>query len=560
MKNFLNTANSAVKFIIGVGVLLICGAISANSFTIRASEKIHVTQPCNFSQTLATMNSSAQRSHRALGNRPANHAVDLQLNEDCGGDTRALASISGKLTISTYNTNTSSCIVSRDRYDGVIESTYTEIKITNSNLQVSYIHIDASATVTDRNGNSISAWDLNGKDVKTGDIIGKIASIGCSSGAHIHYEVRTSNGSYMNNSEWEFTNNHARRDVNYDGKSDVLYNGLCGSNAENCWRTHLSSGTSFSNWRDSGASIGISGNNSYNQPLTGDFDEDGYQDDIAYYGICGADSHGCWRVHLSDGNIFNNWRDYGASTWFATSGPLSTPVVGDFDNDYFVDDIAYYGKCGSNGSFCWRIHFSNGTTFNTWGDYGASMWFNNSSYQSTPVAGDFDNDSFIDDIAYYGKCGSSGASCWRIHFSNGTTFNTWGDYGASMWFNGSSSAYNKPVVGDFDGDSFRDDIAYYGKCGSSGASCWRVHLSNGTTFNTWGDYGASMWFNSNGQISSVLVGDYNGDGKDDLTYYGKCGSNGDTCWRTHINAGNYVFNWGYFGNSTWLSSNSMVVL
>ena len=39
------------------------------------------------------------------------------------------------------------------------------------------------------------------------------------------------------------------------------------------------------------------------------------------------------------------------------------------------------------------------------------------------------------------------------------------------------------------------------------------------------------------QNISLFVGDYNNDGRDDLGYRGKCGSNGDHKWRYHKSEG-----------------------
>lgn len=171
----------------------------------------------------------------------------------------------------------------------------------------------------------------------------------------------------------------------------------------------------------------------------------------------------------------NTTTSFGANMWFAQSNSQSTPVVGDFDNDNYEDDIAYFGKCDT-GYKSWRVHLSDGTAFST-DCFGGDMWFHSSDVRSTPMVGDFDGDGFNDDIAYYGKCGSGvGVACWRAHLSNGSSFSVT-SLGASMWF-AEADARSKPFVGDFDNDGFKDDISYYGKCGNNSATCWRMHITN----------------------------------------------------------------------------------
>lgn len=164
---------------------------------------------------------------------------------------------------------------------------------------------------------------------------------------------------------------------------------------------------------------------------------------------------------------------FGGNMWFATNNSISTPVVGDFDNDGYEDDIVYYGKCGT-GHDSWRVHKSDGAAFETTCFSGASMWFQLSGVLSTPMVGDFDSDGFNDDLAYFGKCGNAGLKCWRAHIGNGTTF-TATNLGADMWF-AESDSRSKPFVGDFDNDGFKDDISYYGNCGNTPDKCWRTHL------------------------------------------------------------------------------------
>ncbi|MCK6694566.1 MAG: VCBS repeat-containing protein, partial [Thermoanaerobaculia bacterium] len=306
---------------------------------------------------------------------------------------------------------------------------------------------------------------------------------------------------------------------------DIAYRGKCDSGIE-VWRMHLSNGTDFTTSCFS-ADNWFFNTDPTSTPVVGDFDNDGYLDDIAYRGRCNNNNTESWRMHIGSGSGFTT-KCFTASNWFYSADITSTPVVGDFDNDGFMDDIAYRGKC-YNGTEFWSIHFSNGAGFTT-ACYTANNWFNWSDASITPVVGDFDNDGYMDDIAYRAKCGS-GIEAWRIHFSNGSNFSTVSCYNASNWFDWSDPT-STPLVGDFDCDGFKDDIVYRGKC-ANGTESWRLHLSDGKNFTTT-CYSANNWFQGNNVTNIPIVGDFDNDWYfDDIGYRGQCG-NGGECWRMHI--------------------------
>lgn len=280
----------------------------------------------------------------------------------------------------------------------------------------------------------------------------------------------------------------------FDGNAydDITYYGKCGSDGHYCWRTHVSYRTVFSS-KDFGTSASFKeGNEIFRMPVAGNFDGDnnghngtGY-DDIAYYAKCGNDGHDCWRVLLSNGSKFTPY-DFGDGAFFDGIEIFRAPVSGDFDGNG-KDDIAYYGRCGNDNHECWRVHLSNGNGF-TVQDFGSSGNFTTTNISGKPVAGNFNNDQY-DDIAYYGKCGSDEHDCWRVHLSNGSEFTAY-DFGSIGMFGG-NEIYNIPMSGNFD-NTGPDDVIYYGKCGSDGHKCWRAYISDGVSFQSY-DFGDNARF------------------------------------------------------------------
>ncbi|MGC2241841.1 MAG: FG-GAP-like repeat-containing protein [Acidimicrobiia bacterium] len=140
-------------------------------------------------------------------------------------------------------------------------------------------------------------------------------------------------------------------DFNGDGADDIVYRGRCDASVQ-CWRVHLSTDTGIgtgSNWGDGAR---FSGYSSY--LLTGDWDGDG-RDDIVYQGICGSDARPCWRAHLSLGDSFADPLDFGTPP-SATSTPLAADVDGDGRDDLVFtqpcgEDVCWYRQLSTGSSF-----------------------------------------------------------------------------------------------------------------------------------------------------------------------------------------------------------------
>jgi hypothetical protein len=247
-----------------------------------------------------------------------------------------------------------------------------------------------------------------------------------------------------------------------------------------------------------------------------------------------GDLHLAWRAWYTQGRFFyymklNDAGDFGqvsatgADVLLSTGHSFKTPqpwtgagygsapkgwYVGDFDGDG-MDDIFRYMP-GQSGA---EVFLSSGAEF------GIPESWTGAGYGYAPngwYVGDFDGDG-KDDIFRYcpsnQPCGSvrSGA---EVFISTGSSFRSEGDWTGA----GYGYAPNGWYVGDFDGDG-KDDIFRYcpsnQPCGSvrSGAE---VFISTGSSFRSEGDWtGAGYGYAPNGWY----VGDFDGDGKDDIFRY-----------------------------------------
>ncbi len=225
------------------------------------------------------------------------------------------------------------------------------------------------------------------------------------------------------------------------------------------------------------------------QPLTGDFNGDGWTD--IYWYAPGPATDALWL-----GTIFG---PSPAPTTRQVSGTY-TPVVGDFNADG-RDDIFWYAP-GPAAESLWGAGPSATFTPRTARQV-------NGSY--VPLAGDFDGNGG-DDIFWYGV-GAAAEARWVSSPSDPTWLRP---AAVTATFDGEAT----PVVGDFDGNG-RDDI-YWDAPGSGADALWRGSGS-GPVPGT----GSVLQI---GDGVELLPGDFDGDGLDDLFSYGPGGAI-DLIWR-----------------------------
>ncbi|MFF9670950.1 FG-GAP-like repeat-containing protein [Streptomyces eurythermus] len=229
-------------------------------------------------------------------------------------------------------------------------------------------------------------------------------------------------------------------------------------------------------------------------PLTGDFDGDGKDDAVTFTRGDAADVY----VSLSDGGRFvqDGWRWH---EHFAVGN--ETPLTGDFNGDG-KDDIVTFTR-GDTGDV--YVSLSDGTKFvqDAW------KWHEHFSIgDEVPAVGDFNGDG-KDDIATFTR--GDTADVW-VALSNGQGFGT-----SSVWHNHFGVGGEVVDTGDFDGDG-KDDIVTFTR---GDAADVYVSLSDGTKFvqDAW------KWHDGFAVGNEIpTVGDFNGDGKDDVVTFTRGGA------------------------------------
>ncbi|NRQ35807.1 VCBS repeat-containing protein [Nonomuraea sp. NN258] len=228
-------------------------------------------------------------------------------------------------------------------------------------------------------------------------------------------------------------------------------------------------------------------------PYTGDFTGDGRDDIVTFTHGQNADVY--VAAANAAGTAFGasgKWHDH-----FALSGEI--PAVGDFDGDG-KDDIATFTRGAGADVY---VALSTGTSFGA-----SSRWHADFAPGAEfPAVGDVNGDGKDDLIVF-----TQGASAdVYVALSTGTSFGP-----AVKAHDDFAAGAAQPRVGDFDGDG-RDDIAAFG---NDVAADVHVALSEGAPSEGARFGTAARWHDDlAGPGEFPYVGDYDGDGKDDVAVF-----------------------------------------
>jgi hypothetical protein len=203
------------------------------------------------------------------------------------------------------------------------------------------------------------------------------------------------------------------------------------------------------------------------------------------------------------------WSDSGSGLPIVSGCTPSTwtsKYPGAFEGDFNADGIS---DLAFREGGTWKVHLSGSQ------GYGI-VDFTDQTYPSSDTlkygvhVGDFTGDG-KPDLLYRGMCASPGVACFRVHRSNGTSFTPM-NFGNNASF-GSDTAKYGFLIGDFNNDG-KDDLAY------RGATEWMIHISDGTAFKRYNAGDGATLDPATSARYGIKVGDFDGDGKDDIAYWG----------------------------------------
>ncbi|QGZ91471.1 FG-GAP-like repeat-containing protein [Microcystis aeruginosa] len=281
-------------------------------------------------------------------------------------------------------------------------------------------------------------------------------------------------------------------DFNGDGKDDVYF--IWRGSGKN--RLYLSNGQGgFTQYLDPIATGAING---HDNSLVGDFNGDGKDDVYFFWRGMGVN-----RLYLSNGQGgFTQYLDPIATG--AINGHDNS-LVGDFNGDGKDDVYFFWRGMGVN-----RLYLSNGQGgFTQYLDPIATGAING---HDNSLVGDFNGDG-KDDVYFFWR----GMGVNRLYLSNGQG-------GFTQYLDpivtGAINGHDNSLVGDFNGDG-RDDVYFFWR----GMGVNRLYLSNGQGgFTQYLDPIVTGAINGH---DNSLVGDFNGDGRDDNFFHWKAsGANG----------------------------------
>ncbi|MFE9018058.1 FG-GAP-like repeat-containing protein [Streptomyces sp. NPDC007808] len=312
-------------------------------------------------------------------------------------------------------------------------------------------------------------------------------------------------------SQWS-SNSTPRHDFNGDGRSDMgaWYAFSAGTDATYTFAGQTD-GTLGAPLKSYAADAG-GWDARYMKRVTGDFNGDGRGDMLALYGYSDTSVKAWMFLGKPDGGFaapFTAWT--GAAGSFHIS--YMTPQAGDFNGDG-RDDLAVWYNYADGATKLWTFTTTPSATLNTpfssW-NAPAGTWLRDRSKFTT---GDFNGDGRDDIANFYGQGDNSVKGYVFLTAANGAFSNP------ASWWHSPSMDWNRATVeaGDFNGDG-RDDTALWYDYADGSDKVSTILSENVSGTNRFGSAFVTL-SSAAGNLDiarmQLVIGDYDGDGRDDI--------------------------------------------
>jgi hypothetical protein len=275
--------------------------------------------------------------------------------------------------------------------------------------------------------------------------------------------------------------------------------------------------------------------------VSGDFDHDGTIDEIAafYYWPSGPNQGtylNVWDAH--DDKFSFDFQSHWKDLTFDATKLTGKVISGDFDGDSYEDDIAGFVDDGTNVNLLvWYYNHSNGTFNNPVVEWTQlSSLFDVTKIESMVVSGDFNNDGLNNDIAALASYPSATTRLWVWEGLSGAGFNS---SAKEYWVSNPGECDGDKMRGrvvsvDIDGDGRKDDVVAFYDLNVNHTRLWMWSCDGSSLPQVPG--GAEMIWegtscNANSLTGRVVAGDFDKDTEyDDIAAFMDIGNNSSILW------------------------------
>ncbi len=245
--------------------------------------------------------------------------------------------------------------------------------------------------------------------------------------------------------------------------------------------------------------------------IVGDYNGDGKSDFIRQEkGIWDDDDIDTAQVYLSNGD--GTFAKQELTDWQQMKGDLTNLIVGDYNGDGKTDFIRQEKRYWDDDDIdTAKVYLANGD--GTFAKQDLTDWQQMKGDQTNLIVGDYNGDGKSDFIRQEkGAWDNDEGNTANVYLSNGD--GTFAKQDLTDWQQMKGDLTNL-IVGDYNGDGKSDFIRQEkGGWDDDEGNTANVYLSNGD--GTFAKQDLTDWQVMKGDLTNLIVGDYNGDGKSDF--------------------------------------------